>query len=204
MISFELEKLLEDTTFVAAEEASILRRMSSDASFNLWLCVKCVLYELIPMHPVYAHRQALIFKNFFVESTKLIAVKFFEVFVILMKYFSKISSRSWLYFLIWASLWKIFIYIEFGSLYIIITLFAGIFSNLGQKQEGDLSAYSVFNKGFTTLLGQSTGQQFDNEIRHNNRGDDDDEDRRDLPNGEARAAPQKGESHQLYFDYHTT
>ena len=47
-------------------------------------------------------------------------------------------------------------------------MFGAIFSNLGQKKEGDLSAYSVFNKGFTTLLGQSTGQQFDNEIRHNN------------------------------------
>lgn len=158
---------------------------------SLWLCVKCVLYELIPMHPAYAHRQAVIFRRVFVESTKIITVKFLEVFVILMKCFTKISGRSWLSFLIWASLWKLFIYIEFGSLYIIITLFAAIFSNLGQKQEGDLSAYSVFNKGFTTLLGQSTGQQFDNEIRHN-LGDDDDDDKRDLPNGEARAVPQKG------------
>jgi Uncharacterized conserved domain (SAYSvFN) len=149
------------------------------------------------MHPAYAHRQALIFKKIFIESTRLIAVKFLEVFVIVMKCFSTISGRSWLSILIWASLWKLFIYIEFGSLYIIITLFAGIFSNLGQKEEGDLSAYSVFNKGFTTLLGQSTGQQFDNEIRHNNNMGDDDEDRRDLPNGEVRAAPQKGTSRRF-------
>jgi hypothetical protein len=54
-----------------------------------------------------------------------------------------------------------------------MTLFGMIFSNLGEGKSGELSAYSVFNKGFTTLLGQSTGQQFDNEIRHRHVEDDD-------------------------------
>ena len=74
---------------------------------------------------------------------------------------------------------------------IIVVLRVLVFSNLGQKKEGDLSAYSVFNKGFTTLLGQSTGQQFDKEIRHNNYDDEEDDDKDNL-GAEIRVGEIKG------------
>lgn len=51
------------------------------------------------------------------------------------------------------------------QLYLTVSIFAVIIRNLGTRREG-LSAYSVFNRGGTTLLGQLQPEQFDNEIRH--------------------------------------
>jgi hypothetical protein len=68
----------------------------------------------------------------------------------------------------WFLGWLLFTHVEFGSLWIIISLFGVIFFNLGKRKEGDLSAYSVFNDGFQQLLGTMNAEQFDNEIR--NRG----------------------------------
>lgn len=50
-------------------------------------------------------------------------------------------------------------------------MFAAIFLNLNDNQrgEGELSAYSVFNKGFQSLLGTLTAEQIDGEIRHRRR-----------------------------------
>lgn len=70
--------------------------------------------------------------------------------------------------LTWVIIWLLFHYFEFGSLWIIFTLFATIFLNLGERQAGELSAYSVFNEGFTKLLGTISPEQFENEIRHGN------------------------------------
>ena len=57
-------------------------------------------------------------------------------------------------------------YLDILSLYIIFTLFALIFLNLGERKSGELSAYSVFNDGFEEILGTLNAQQFDREIRH--------------------------------------
>lgn len=64
-----------------------------------------------------------------------------------------------------------FVYAEFGSLFIILTLMSLIFLNLGERKAGQLSAYSVFNNGFQRLLGTLTAEQFENELLHRNGGD---------------------------------
>ena len=64
---------------------------------------------------------------------------------------------------------------EFGngaSLWIIVCGCYLIFTNLGKRAEGEMSAYSVFNKNFQNLMGQLTGEQLDRELRHNDRRDD--------------------------------
>lgn len=71
------------------------------------------------------------------------------------------------HFAIWLLLWKIFVFIGFGSLWVIFTLFSAMFLNLGERKPGELSAYSVFNDGFTKILGTTSPEQFENEIRHN-------------------------------------
>ena len=152
--------------------------------------VKCVLYELLPVHPAYAYKHIMILKKIIIQSTKIISYKSFELSVFLVKVLATVSAKTWLKMALWASLWKLFIYIEFGSLFIIVSLFAAVFGNLGQKEAGDLSGYSVFNKGFKTLLGQSTGQQFDNEIRHNFKDENDDDGH--PANEEPKIKPQKG------------
>jgi len=55
---------------------------------------------------------------------------------------------------------------EMLKLYIIVTLFGLIFTNLEVRKAGDISAYSVFNKNQRGILGGLTAEQFENEIRH--------------------------------------
>ena len=139
--------------------------------------LRCIFYELLPVHPEYAYAQTRDLKNVTVQTVNILSPKL----ILLIKFISKsiqlISLKTWLSILLWCAVWMLFIFIEFSSIFIIISLFGAIFSNLGQKKDGELSGYSVFNKGFTTLLGQSTGQQFDMEIRHSNYAEkEDDED----------------------------
>ena len=57
---------------------------------------------------------------------------------------------------------------HFEVLYAISTIFLLILLNLGQRREGEWSAYSVFNEGYVRLLGTTTGEMIDAEIRHRN------------------------------------
>lgn len=50
------------------------------------------------------------------------------------------------------------------QLYVILTVFYLIFTNLGERRSG-LSAYSVFNRNCERIMGQPTAEQFDNEVR---------------------------------------
>ena len=49
-----------------------------------------------------------------------------------------------------------------------ISLFYLIYANMrsGPKEEGQLSAYSVFNPNFERLEGTFTAEQFEKELRH--------------------------------------
>lgn len=51
------------------------------------------------------------------------------------------------------------------QLFVALTIFVIIARNLGERRHG-LSAYSVFNPGCQSLLGQINAEQFDAEIRH--------------------------------------
>jgi hypothetical protein len=46
-----------------------------------------------------------------------------------------------LWIIAWLAGWAAFNYVEFGSMWIILSMFAGIFLNLGERKEGELSAY---------------------------------------------------------------
>lgn len=80
--------------------------------------------------------------------------------------------------LLWLLGYWFFSYLEFGSMFIILTMYAGIFLNLGERKAGEMSAYSVFNEGFAALPGTTTGEDFDRQIRHTDNlpGCDEDED----------------------------
>ena len=139
--------------------------------------LRCILYELLPVHPEYAYAQTRDLKNVTVQTVNILCPKLISLIKFLSKSLLLVSLKTWLSIVLWCAVWMLFIYIEFSSIFIILSLFGVIFSNLGQKKDGDLSGYSVFNKGFTTLLGQSTGQQFDMEIRHTKYAEqEDDED----------------------------
>lgn len=91
---------------------------------------------------------------------------------------TSIKLRHMILFLVWViSLW-VFSYLEFATVFVILTGFALIFINLGTRNKDDISAYSVFNSGFQRMMGTLTAEQFDREIRHNDFDGDDDDDNR--------------------------
>ncbi|KAL2518081.1 ubiquitin family protein [Abeliophyllum distichum] len=55
--------------------------------------------------------------------------------------------------------------LDVGPLYILGTGFAIIFYNLGHRQPGDVSAYSVFNEDFRELPGTLNADRLDRDIR---------------------------------------
>uniref|UniRef100_A0A0G4HTK5 SAYSvFN domain-containing protein n=1 Tax=Chromera velia CCMP2878 TaxID=1169474 RepID=A0A0G4HTK5_9ALVE len=59
-----------------------------------------------------------------------------------------------------------------GTPMICITIIFGIFWNLGEGGEGrgGISAYSVFNRGVRSILGDLRAEQIEGELRHGERG----------------------------------
>lgn len=86
---------------------------------------------------------------------------------------AEVSLATALFLLLWCT--ACYLCVIYGGydmlkLYIMMSLFAGIFATLGTKKAGEISAYSVFNKNQRGILGGLTAEQFDNEIRHRGGG----------------------------------
>lgn len=64
----------------------------------------------------------------------------------------------------WLSGQILFIKLEFGFVYFMISCFILIFLNLGVRKEGEMSAYSVFNENCERLLGQITNEHFERDL----------------------------------------
>lgn len=70
--------------------------------------------------------------------------------------------------LLWLVLWGLFIELQFGAVYFVVSLLIFVYFNTrtGPKEANKLSAYSVFNPNFETLDGQFTSDQFEQELRY--------------------------------------
>lgn len=64
-----------------------------------------------------------------------------------------------LVFLLWLIFLIIFLKLEFGVVYFIISVLIGIYFNTGRRRPGTKSAYSVFNPNVERLQGQITAEQ---------------------------------------------
>ncbi|KAA8522075.1 hypothetical protein F0562_012611 [Nyssa sinensis] len=84
--------------------------------------------------------------------------------MLLMAIFS-LSLKVWTVIIIWFILAPIAHRWDLGPLYILGTGFAIIFLNLGQRQHGDMSAYSIFNEDFRELPGTLNADRLDRDIR---------------------------------------
>ncbi|CAH9088539.1 unnamed protein product [Cuscuta europaea] len=82
----------------------------------------------------------------------------------LMAIFS-ISLKIWAIIVVWFVLAPIAHRFDIGPLYILGTGFGIIFYNLGQRQHGELSAYSIFNEDFRELPGTLNADHLDRDIR---------------------------------------
>ncbi|KAH6817996.1 ubiquitin family protein [Perilla frutescens var. frutescens] len=84
--------------------------------------------------------------------------------MLLMAIFS-LRTKTWAAILIWFILAPFAHRLDIGPLYILGTGFLIIFYNLGHRQPGDVSAYSVFNEDFRELPGTLNADRLDRDIR---------------------------------------
>lgn len=63
------------------------------------------------------------------------------------------NKKGLIILVLWLFGWKIAINLEIGMIFFSITAILFIFLNLGSRQPGTLSAYSVFNKNYEKILG---------------------------------------------------
>ncbi len=68
--------------------------------------------------------------------------------------------------LVWLTLFVIFIRLEFGTIYFIISLLYLMWKSLGsRRRRNELSAYSVFNPNFEKLQGTFSAEDYDRQLR---------------------------------------
>ncbi|KAM0934541.1 putative SAYSvFN domain-containing protein [Dioscorea sansibarensis] len=84
--------------------------------------------------------------------------------ILLMAIFS-ISLKAWAFIVLWFSLAPVAHRWDLGPVYILGTGFLIIILNLGKRQHGDLSAYSIFNEDFRELPGTLNADRIDRDIR---------------------------------------
>ncbi|XP_038726067.1 uncharacterized protein LOC120017077 isoform X2 [Tripterygium wilfordii] len=84
--------------------------------------------------------------------------------ILLMAIFS-LSTKVWAAIILWFILAPIAHRWDLGPLFIIGTGFCIILMNLGQRQPGDVSAYSIFNEDFRELPGTLNADRIDRDIR---------------------------------------
>ena len=71
-----------------------------------------------------------------------------------------LNTKNIIIFIIWYSLYRLFLKYQFGAVYFMITIIALIFLNLGKRKPGELSAYSVFNPNNERILGSMVNNNF--------------------------------------------
>ncbi|XP_078090850.1 SAYSvFN domain-containing protein 1 [Mustelus asterias] len=72
-------------------------------------------------------------------------------------------------FLLWLVLLGLFIELEFGLVYFVLSMFYWIYvgtRDSGRKKQGEVSAYSVFNPGCKAIEGSLTAEQFERELQY--------------------------------------
>ena len=75
-----------------------------------------------------------------------------------------IKLRTWLILFAWLAGAPIVHVLQLGPIYVLGSLILVIFLNLGSRQQGEASAYSIFNN-FQELPGQLNAGRFDEQLR---------------------------------------
>ncbi|ETO32416.1 hypothetical protein RFI_04699 [Reticulomyxa filosa] len=77
-----------------------------------------------------------------------------------------LTPQTLLHVILWLIGWFFVCYLlEFGVVYLMITIIYLIFTNLGKRKKGELSAYSMFNHNFEQITGTFDGEFYDNMLR---------------------------------------
>ncbi|RYR29061.1 hypothetical protein Ahy_B01g053353 isoform B [Arachis hypogaea] len=84
--------------------------------------------------------------------------------ILLMVIFN-LTLKAWMIIIMWFILAPVAHRWDLGPLYILATGFCLILFNLGKRQAGDISAYSIFNEDFRELPGTLNADRLDRDIR---------------------------------------
>mmetsp|Transcript_12326 Transcript_12326/g.23554 ORF Transcript_12326/g.23554 Transcript_12326/m.23554 type:complete len:214 (+) Transcript_12326:140-781(+) len=76
-----------------------------------------------------------------------------------------VKHWQWTLLFLWLAASRVAYVYEWGPVYIILSGFVVIFTNLGRRREGEMSAYSVFNEGFRELPGTFNAADVDTHLR---------------------------------------
>lgn len=82
-----------------------------------------------------------------------------------------ISNVYFLYFILWLIGYLLFLEFGFGIVYLTSSIIGLVFCNLGTREKGTLSAYSVFNPNFERLDGTFTSDDFERTVLHRQKAD---------------------------------
>ena len=142
---------------------------SGPSSMKIIAILKAIIYELLPIYITLSELK----KNISSTTKSMYTLAFFfyrlmyHTLRLLVSIMSTLSIKTYVKIVGWFTIWAFFIYADFGSLWIIISMFLLLFANLGKKKSpNEISAYSVFNKGFQNILGTINIETFENELRH--------------------------------------
>lgn len=129
--------------------------------------VLCVLYELQPIRP----SDILWFGRYIYHNVGAMSIASFMIsefaYTRAVQSIGKISNRTWIVAVLWAAITFVSTLVGFSSLWMSISIFLLMVFNLGERKEGELSAYSVFNKGFKQLHGDFDAGDLDRQLRQN-------------------------------------
>lgn len=121
----------------------------------LW---KDILYELQP----FRLEDVKIMITWTIEALQIVSHELYHITTFIKSL--EIEIPSWKIIslvILWLGAYVIFIWMKIGSLFFIFSIFCWIFWNLGKKQRGEASAYSVFNQGYERILGQIPSPLYD-------------------------------------------
>ena len=80
----------------------------------------------------------------------------------------RIPTKFYLFLTLWPLGAKLASRFSLGPPFILLSIVVAIFSNLGKRKPGEASAYSVFNEGFRSLLGELRAEAIDDGLRRGN------------------------------------
>ncbi len=136
--------------------------------FNVTRFFYLVLYELQPVRPDYALKVTTDALHFMYQLLRSLAPFCLASLRVICAFITSLSPATILSVVIWSTLFMAtyhYLGNECASLFLIVSGIATIFIQLGERKAGELSAYSVFNENFQSILGTLTAEDVDAQIR---------------------------------------